>query len=359
MNRVIAVRIYLGAAVSALMVLGCGWIADMDRIKIAKIDSRYITRGELDQVISKLDPIPNIRNRGDMLRVLQEFIDGELRKDIGQRLAAEGKVKVAREEAAAVYDSTHQEEARMANTPTENNPDLPKILSDYNLTLADLSAMKDRREEGIDKVEEQLRGERAIAAAIQEAVNAKTLTITDDEFANEYKLQKDHLFNFETIDFVAIALPLNAADEAARIMKRIDAGAKFEDVAGEYQARNPNFIMRSGIENNPTSAKLKGFWQNASGAEKGSVIGPVYLPGSQRIATDDKGNQRVENMPDAWLVLKVLDRIAPTPKTLDEAKGDLAQTILVRKYLKQLRAQHGVEIYEDKLRDPAMFNEGI
>ncbi|MBI5092788.1 MAG: peptidyl-prolyl cis-trans isomerase [Candidatus Hydrogenedentes bacterium] len=351
--------ILMCAMMSATLLCGCGFIADKDLIKVAKIDKTYITRGDLTNIISKMDPAPNIRNRGDMQRVLEEHIDGELRREIGEKLAAEGKIKVTREEASAVYDSEHAEDAKLTNIPLENNPDLDRILKDYNLTRADLAAMKDRREEGIDKVEERLKGERATAVAAAEAFNSRAITITDEEFQIEYNLRKDSLLKFETIEFLAIALPLNAADEAARIMKRIDAGEKFEAVATEYQAKNPNFIMRSGIENNPSSAKLKGFWQNATGAEKGTVLGPVYLPGSQRLSTDEQGQQKVQNMPDVWLVLQVLDRTPATPKTLDEAKNDLAQGILVHKIIKQLRQQHGVEIYADKLRDPAMYGESM
>lgn len=41
--------------------------------------------------------------------------------------------------------------------------------------------------------------------------------------------------------------------------------------------------------------------------------------------------------------------------TLDEARLLIAPTILIAQEMRQLREQHGVEIYEDNLPNPAQF----
>src|SRR5690349_19638712 len=83
--------ILLGAA-------GCGLIADQSLIVVAKLDGKNITRGMLDDLIYDMDDKerPNIRTRQDYLRVLNQYIDQEIKIPLGQEMAAKGEIKIDR-----------------------------------------------------------------------------------------------------------------------------------------------------------------------------------------------------------------------------------------------------------------------
>jgi hypothetical protein len=146
--------------------------------------------------------------------------------------------------------------------------------------------------------------------------------------------------------------------QAAAVRKRLDAGEKFEDVYKEFGAKNPNLVIESEIENNPSLDKFKGFWLNASECKEGDIIGPVYLPEYQVMVTA-QGKSAYRNMPAVYVVLRVIEHRAEREQTIDEAKLSLAPGILVVKTMKLLRDQHGVEVYEKKLPDPAMFSNKL
>ena len=82
--------------------------------------------------------------------------------------------------------------------------------------------------------------------------------------------------------------------------------------------------LESEIENNPALEKFKGFWQTASGAEVGEIIGPIYLPQYQRLVPGPDGKAQVQNMPDAFIILKVLEHEPARPLTLEEARPMIA-----------------------------------
>jgi hypothetical protein len=62
-------------------------------------------------------------------------------------------------------------------------------------------------------------------------------------------------------------------------------------------------------------------------------------------------------MPSAYIIFKVLEQRPESTLTLEEATPMLAPPILVARKMAQLREEHGVEIYEDKLPDPMQFRD--
>jgi len=345
-----------------LVAPGCGFIADKDLIKIAKFKDRYITRGELAKVIRDMpdDERPSIRNKGDLLRVLNDHIDELIRTPLGeemeQQLEGQGKKLVAREAAMRRYFQEHAEDNYAAMYTAENAEAI-------GMSQVQLDAAKQQIDVAIDRLLDKMRGEAAVALRAVEAVKKGTLTIADEECRQEYSLRKDELKKLEWMRFWAIRFPAdmpNSEVEAANVRKRLDAGESFDKLMEEYSAKNPNLVLSSEIENNPGLSKFQQFWLNASGSSKGDIIGPVFLPEYQVMSSPDaRGQAAVKDMPAAYLVLQVLDVRPETTLTLEEAKPKLAPFILISKMMSQLRQENGVEIYEDSLPDPAMFSDRI
>ena len=80
----------LACLLALALAMGCGMIADKDRIKVAKINDRYITRGDLYKVIREMpDAERDIRTKGDMLRVLNRHIDELIKLPLSQEVERE------------------------------------------------------------------------------------------------------------------------------------------------------------------------------------------------------------------------------------------------------------------------------
>ncbi len=207
-------------------------------------------------------------------------------------------------------------------------------------------------------------GDQAVQYMAAQDLQSGTLTLDPGELEREYKLRKASLKKYEWMRFQAVRYPGGSEDalaQAAKIRERLNAGETFEGIVAEIQSLQATSIVRPGvsasvieseIENNPDLQKFKGFWAVASGAEPGTILGPVYLPQYQQMSQDAQGRTQVMNMPEAWLVLKVSDRRPESEMSLDEAKIIILPSLAVAQEMKKLREQHGVEIYEDKLPDP-------
>lgn len=347
-HRCTARVVVLGLLVVVLN--GCGWLIDKDRIRIAKIGNEYFTRGDLNDVISRMpdDERPIIQNQGDLLRVLRATIDDRIKQDLSEKLQADKKIDVPREAAAQEFDRLNPEYQRI---PEMTNPE------DFNLTKYDLAVMKDDRENGIDKLHRKMMGDAAVGYRVRQALEKKQLTITPEELENEYELRKDELHHFEQITFSAIrftSAPDQARAQAAQVVERVKNGEKFEDILVQYGTSNPDSVIpEAAIENNPSLDKFKGFWQQMHGAETGQVIGPVYMPPSEKVTESGQ----TEVMPGSVLVLKVLTHTPETTMSKEEAANLLAAPILYAKMIQLLYKEYGVEIYDKNLWDPSFLNE--
>lgn len=354
------------------LISACGRIGDPETIKIARIDNEYITREDLYRILREMDDRerPKIVSRGDFLRVLNQYIDQRIKIPLGKKLFEEGKIKLDREVAREqFFRSAGDEEEQLReiwNMPIPEGDAVTPLMEVYNLTPASLRAMKEYIEQETDKIYEQLLGEQAIAYLVSEDIKAGKLNITNDELEREYNLRKDTYHVYESIKFRGIFVPTsipNAAKICAEYRSQIDAGKDFDKLIDELLLQKESAVIapemkdikviESEIENNPNSARFRGFWSVAENAEVGTILGPVYLPEFQRMVRSETGAMSAQIMPDSYVVLKVLEHHPARTPTIDEVKHLLAPPILIAKKMEELRKLHNVEIYEDKIPEPS------
>jgi hypothetical protein len=334
---------------------GCGWIADKDRIKVAKIGDQYITRGDLFRVLREMsdEERPDVRTRSDLNRVLREHIDESIRNPLGEQLQREKKINVTREQAKQQFFAMHPEENFQLLFTTDN----PEA---FGMSRAEWEGALAEAELEIDRVEIELRGQSAVAYRAAEAVKNKTLVVSDEELQQEYDVRKAELNKPEQIHFLAIRFKTSEPDaesQAAEVRKRLDAGENFDTLVREYLAKSKDYILDSDIRNDPNMPKFANFWLTASGGKPGDILGPVFMPAYDLMGRPAEGKTRVIPMPDAYLVFKILEREAPRTLTFDEAKPYLVPGILIAKMTQMLRDENGVEIYYEKLPDPSIFSQ--
>jgi hypothetical protein len=340
---------------------GCGGIIEKDRIKIAKLDDKYITRGDISDLIYNMDDTdrPKIRNRNDLKRVLEQYIDDKIKRPLGKKMAEEGTVNVPREMARERFfqESGDDQEQLRANWAMQmpESGESTELMKLYGLDATTLARMKDIIELGTDNVLEKIQGDQAVMYLAMQDFRAGTLKVDEKSLEVEYGFQKESFKKLEWLRFAAIRVPSveeGALTHAARVHERIELGETFDEIFAEYVRIYPKYVIESEIENNPSLARFRGFWVTASGAQPGDIIGPVYLPDYQQVAVDNQGQQRTVQMPDAYLVLKVLESRPETTMTLEEAMPQLLPPLLFDAEMLKLREEHGVEVYEDKLPDP-------
>lgn len=373
MRKFISVSLLMLLAGITLSQSGCGLIADTDTIVVAELDGKKISRGKLKQIIIAMDDKerPQIRNRGDLLRVLNQYIDKQIKIPLGKELAEEmGAPLVPRELALEEYFRRSGDEEQMLRSiwgmDTLESGQQTELMRIYNLRSENLRAKKDLIELEVDKIQELLQGEAAVAYYAREALQRGELEVDPGQLNREYQLRKDTLRNLEWLRFLGIRYPFNAMDKAAEnealrkaaeLRERLDAGADFDTLVNEVLASNEGGVIESEIENNPDLARFKNFWEQASGVEPGTIIGPVYMPPYQQASVDAEGNTSTVMQPDAYMVLKVLERRDERPLTLEEATPQLQAPLLLSTMMERLRDEHGVVIYEDRLDDPARYRD--
>ncbi|MCC6695466.1 MAG: peptidyl-prolyl cis-trans isomerase [Candidatus Hydrogenedentes bacterium] len=330
---------------------GCGYIADKSRIKIATINGKSITRGDLEKVIREMSPDerPNIRTKGDVLKALQNYLDATLKNDLADKLREQGKLHVDRQIAEQVYRSKHPEEFLKMDNP-----------QDYELTPQDLEYMKQEREYGIDEEVKRLEAEQAVYIAIGEAVQSGAMQVSDEEYQEEYELRKDELKHLEKAAFAGIVVPgseQSSVDAAMSARARLAQGESLDAIAAALTEQGA-VRVESGLENNPAEMKYAGFWQQASGAEPGTILGPIFIQGWVRVRQNAQGQEVAEPIPSGLLVCTLTDRVEPVQKSLEEAKQDLVGLILYSKMMDKLRKDANVQVFEDKLPDQSMYDTG-
>ncbi len=337
-------------AVAAVYLGGCGFIADKDRIVIAKFDGKNITRGDLAKYIREMpdEERPLIQNKADLLDTLNFWINDQIKAKLAAQLSKEGKIEVSRELALERYFEKHPE-FRSAYKVQD-----PSVLE---MTQGDLAAVKAEIEFATDEEVERLLRDEALKYKIYEAIQNKTVTLTEADVRAEYERRKDELVQFEYIDFIALQLPLAMPDAIARAAdarRRIDAGEKLDDLLREYIAQDPGFAYRGALANDPSAPRFRSFWETAHGASAGQIIGPLLLMEHDEYTLDPQTQQSVKRTrPAAHLVFEVLKHEEERPKTFEEAANELAGDLAKQRVLDQIRAEHGVEVFEEKLPNPA------
>ncbi|MFA7692782.1 MAG: hypothetical protein WCX86_07785 [Candidatus Hydrogenedentales bacterium] len=366
----LAQGILLFLGITLVISTGCGQITDKDRIRVAKIGDRYITRGELFKIIREMPDRdrPMIRNKSDLLRVLNDQIDRRIKLPLGKQLASEGKISVDREFAREQYflNSGDQEDQLRTMWRMEVPPsgEITPMMSMFGLTPELLQFNKDSIEEETDRMVANLQADMAVEYLAAEAVKEGTITIDENEIQRDYEFMKNELITLEKMNFIAISFAADdpaAAAKAAALREQIDRGVSFDDLVRDYEAKGKeegrSYLIQSNIENNPNSEKFRGFWAAASEAEISSIIGPVFLPAYSQVSLGDDGQRNVVDRPAAYIVLKVIDHSPEAVLSYENAKPLVIRPLLISKMMHLLRDERGVEIYNNKLPDPAL-NQG-
>jgi hypothetical protein len=337
---------------TAALASGCGALVDKDNIRIAKFGDRFITRGELNEVIRNMpaEERPDIRTQADVRKALESYIDLLVKEELADQVEAQrGGPLISREMAAQRYYAEH---------PDQRNLDIENPEA-VGLTAEHVAFMKEERELAIDRLEKKLRAEAAVMVRAEEEMKAG-MRPTEEEYQNEYEFRKDMLKNLEAIVFRGVYFPASQDDaigKAAELRERLKAGEDLDTLITEYTTTKGGQPLESGIENNPALPKFYGFWQQASGAKLGDVIGPIFIQGWDAIRQNEQGQAVGGRLPNSYLTCKIIEYRPESPKTYEQAKPDLTPPLCYAKVMRQLREAKGVEIYEDKLPDPSLYDE--
>ena len=328
--------------------ISCGQIADKDRWVVAEMDGEPIRRGDLMELIRNMsdEERPLIQNRGDLERTLNKWIDDQIKGELAKTLKSEGVISVDREVARAAYFVKH---------PEYMSVDLIQDPEALEMTRGDIAAVKAEIEFSVDEEEERLLREEALLYKMMEAARTKAITITPEQLQREYKMLEHRLIKFEYVDCIAIQFPLNAqgaTQEAGKVRRRLQT-EEFDAVLADY----PGLGARPYLENDPSNAKFRGFWEAVSGCKVGDILGPAILPPHDQYVEDGNGNVQRRTMPAALLVLEVIDHESARKKTFEEALQDLNMSILRREVMQLLRDERGVSVYPDELPRPEGFGD--
>lgn len=348
--------------------VGCGNIADKDRIRIAKIDNTYVTRADLFKYLREMPDTerPQINSKTDLLRVLRRYLDERIKIPLGHQLALEGKVKISREEAREqFFKNSGDEEQLLRNIWSMEVPpegQTTPLMQTYGLTAASLRARKEFIEQETDKTLEQMQADAALSYLAAQAARAGEIHIDEDALKREYEMNKARLKKFEWIRFRGLRFPAQASEAAqmaAEVRERLDAGADFDMLVEEYKAIDPRIVFESEIENNPELLRFQNFWLQTSGAKPGDIIGPLYLPSYTQMTVDARGKTQAVQMPDAYVIFKVLEAKPEREMTFEEVRPLFEPQLYINEMMKKLWRDHGVEIYEENLPDPRTFGEAL
>ncbi len=352
MSKLVETRSYLAVIVLCAMPLlaSCGIITDKDRIHVAKVGGEYFTRGDLNDAIRDFpaEEKPIIRTKGDLRVVLGEIIDNHIKQGQAEALKEQGKINVDRREAEVQYvlryPEKFQEFMQLRNVLAEDQ----------------IKSYEEDRELAIDREEEKIYGDRALLYLINEAVQNGTLTVTDEQYEEQYELRKGQMYTFEQIAIQGVYLPLDAHEdvyaEAAKVRKKLEEGADPKEIAEAYGEDKAGYL-EVGLTNQGADMKFVMFWQQASESEVGDIIS-AFIPGWQRNVVV-AGETKTVPIPDSQLVCRVTQYLPARQKTLEEAKPTLRSSILFAQMMERLREQAGVEIYDDNLPDPGLFEPAM
>lgn len=365
-----AVMLVAGAVLglAAFNGLGCGLIADTDRIVVAKLDGKNITRRDLLDLIYDMpdNKRPIVRSANDYLRVLNQHIDQEIKTPLGQSMAAEGTIVIDREVAREqFFQSSGDEEEQyrhMWAVPVPKPGEESELMQVYNLKAADIQAFKNIIEQETDRIMDKLQGEEAVRYLAMKAYQAGELPLDPEALKLEYELNQSNLQTYEAITFLGLQFPASAPEsnsEAANVRTRINNGEDFDAILSEYLQKDMRYGVESDIENNPSLERFRLFWEQASGSQVGDIVGPVYMPEYARGRQDQSGQVVQEIVPASFLVFKVLEHRPARALSFEEATPYLSGPIAYAEMMERLREEHGVEIYKDKLPETDGGNQDI
>lgn len=340
---------------AAPWLVGCGMMVDKDRIEVARIGDRVITRGDLKRHLWAMTPEerPTIHNRGDLLRVLESYIDNQLQQSLARNMLDEGQLRIDRDEIARRYDLEHPEMAMSIDAMVEGGIARADAEMQYE-------TIQQQREQGIERMYQQALARAAVVEAITREASAGSLTIDESEYEREFRYQADTLFNPEMVRARGLLFPAelpNSGPKSAEARRELIVEQNWDAVAAKYTQERSAIVFQSQLEMDP-QPKFRDFWEQASGAQPGTVIGPIIIQGWEVVTRGADGNPVTRRLPTGYFVGQIAEQRPATPMTLEQAKEVIAPGIYYVKLMKRLREEHGVRVLEDNLWDPALFEEG-
>ncbi len=344
-------RSYLAALAAAIFVVPllatCGVITEKSRIRVAKVGGEYFTRGDLEEAIRDFpaEEKPQIRTKGDLRVVLSEIIDESIKRGQATALIEQGKINVARQEAEVQYIMRYPEKSMQFLQLRDVLPE------------SDLKPYEEDRELAIDREEERMYADRALIHLINEAVQNGSLKVSEEQYVEQYELRKGQMYTFEQIAIHGVYLPLDAHEdwsaEVTKVLERMNNGGDPRKIAETYGEDKAGYL-EVGLTNQGANPKFTMFWQQASESEVGDVLA-AFIPDWQRTATV-AGQTETIPIPDSQLVFRVTQYVPARQKTLEEAKPALRSSVLFAQMMDRLREQSGVEIYDENLPDPGLYD---
>ncbi|HOQ90195.1 MAG TPA: peptidylprolyl isomerase [Candidatus Hydrogenedentes bacterium] len=345
--------------------MACGRLVDKDRIRVAKIGDKYITRGDLFRLLREMpdDERPAIRNRGDLLRLLNQHIDERIKIPLGRQMEQEGKISVPFEVALEAFFASKQpdEEAFLRNMWAMEVPkdgQMTPLMKIYDMTPERLQFQKDFIRDEAERLRAKMLGDAAVEFLAAEAYRAGQLAVDEDTLRQEYRIQQTSLKIPEKVRFQAIrfdAAQPDASEQAMALRQRLDSGESFDQLFETYrqqpEAEAKLQVLEIEFVHGPDGEeRFRGVWEHLSGSEPGQVIGPIFLPDFARLVQQNGRRQR-QIVPAGYVVLKVLEYQPEQDMPFEMARPILLRPILIAKMMDKLRQERGVEVYDDALPD--------
>ena len=333
-------------------VSGCGMLTDQDRKVVAEVHGEEITRADIRKLLRDMtdEERPIIQTQEDLLNTVNKHLNSVVLSDIANQLRSEGKIELSRDLGKEAYLKKFPE-FRGLETLVESGTS--------EFTQGQIEAMKAQVAFGVDDEMEKLYQEAALTYTVKEYIKANKPKIPEEDFAAEYERVKESYKTYEYIAFTALRIPnqKGAQEECIKARQRILDGESFDAILSEYLAIDRQFGMRSAFENNPSKTQFTQFWHKVTGCKVGDIIGPLYLPSHDQVRKRPDGSYENFEAPASWLVLEVEEHRDPTQKTLEEAKPDMAMSLLRQQVLDSLRDDHGVKVYPEALWRPEGYGD--
>jgi len=306
---------------SAVLLIGvafsaCGLITDEDRIKIAQIGDRPITRGDLDLHIASL-PIEQKRQymgararvptKEVKLKILDELIVREL-----LRMEADKRgIQVSDEE----IDNEMQRRG-LGSMSSE-------MLDEYGGG----GEMHDHQQEAMrEDIAQEIR-----IAKLRTQVLGHLLRMSDEEIRNHYESNKSRYVMTERVRIRFITCP--TIEEAQKILDRVEAGESFADIVTKIQEETKGkaaqewpetvYMPLGGVRPPELRDKLMQ-------AEPGEIIGPIERQ-------------------DGFDIVQLIDRQAPTGDVLRNTVVADRLATTWNDFVAQLKKEYKVQVFADNV----------
>lgn len=366
---VLVIVVALATQMLLVSTTGCGVVADPERMVIATIGDREITRRDFARVLRQLPPQdkPIIASHADMVEAVQDYVDRGVLLLEADRLAAQGIIAVPDQAAENYY--------------FRQNPEIVDVreVTDPTLFMVDaegLAAMQQAVQDGIEMARRELLAEQALTYLVQDALATGEIPITEAEYEAAFQARREQLKDFERVWVRGMLFPILPETDGlvqrvvADARRKIDQGLSMDEVMGQYllEGARPDspvpshermgLPLETDIPNDPRLPQYRGFWDDIGTAEAGEIVGPVNVQPTTRFVPGPDGRPVRDTVPPSIMLVELVRHEAERPLSLTEARGQLAPMVMEEKVMDRLRAQHNGRIIEANLPAPETFADG-